>query len=140
MARAVPRTLGGIVAAVAATLLYGFNWPLGHAGAQVEPVVRLYLLAEQARAAAASFDAPSNLSREQLRALVEASASSRRLDVLSLDVRGTMLRAVARVEYHVDGNAPADGRSVRYLLLHQAGLGDWTVDRGSTALSYYFLF
>ena len=140
MVRVVPRTLGGIVAAIAATLLYGFNWPLGQAGAGLEPVVRVYLLAEQARAASASFDAPSNLSREQLQALADAADSGRRVTITGLDVRGTMLRAVARVTYQVDGRTPPDGRPVRYLRLHQSGLGDWTVDRSGTALSYYFLF
>lgn len=125
---------------VAATLLYGFNWPLGQAGAGMEPVVRRYLLAEQARAASATSGPPSQWSREQFQAFADASDAGRQLTITGLDVRGTMLRAVARVEYQVNGTTPPDGRPVRYLLLRQSGFGDWMVDRGSTALSYYFLF
>lgn len=123
MTRAVLRVLGGIVAMVAATLLYGFNWPLG-----------------QARAASATSGPPSQWSREQFQAFADASDAGRQLTITGLDVRGTMLRAVARVEYQVNGTTPPDGRPVRYLLLRQSGFGDWMVDRGSTALSYYFLF
>jgi len=37
MARLVPRTVGAIVSVVAATLLYGFNWPLDNAGRRSPP-------------------------------------------------------------------------------------------------------
>jgi hypothetical protein len=80
------------------------------------------------------------LTREELQKLADASQAAQRITINSIRVRGTVLEAVAEVNYLVDGQAPPDGRPVRYLLLRQSGLGDWHVDRGTTVKSYYFAF
>ena len=126
---------------LAATALYGFNWPLDGGRAATEPAVRLYLQMEQARAASAQFpDGSTPGNREQLEALAAANEAGRHVTISALDVRGSLMRAVARVEFDVDGAAPPDGRRVRYLRLHQTIGSGWMVDRSTTRLQYYFLF
>ena len=131
-----------LVSAVAATLLYGINWPQdGLAERFKQPVLR-YLQAEQERRITAAFapNGADKLSREELQKLAAASEAARNITIHSITVRGTLMQAVAEVDFRVDGKTPPDGREVRYLLLRQSGFGDWHVDRGTTVKSYYFAF
>ena len=136
------KLLIAIGSAVAAALFYGVNRPQDGLAEQFKQPVLRYLQAEQARRVTETF-APKGadkLSREELQKLADASNAARNITINSLNVRGTLLQAVARVDFRVDGKTPPDGREVRYLLLRQSGLGDWQVDRGTTGKSYYFAF
>ena len=136
------RVWAGLVSVLAAAAFYGINWPRNDMTERFKPPVLIYLQAEQTRRVMATF-APNGvgkLSREELQQLADASQAGQRITINSIRVRGTVLEAVAEVNYLVDGKPPPDGRPVRYLLLRQSGLGDWRVDRGTTVKSYYFAF
>ena len=134
--------LASIGSALAAAAFYGINWPHDDLAEGFKQPVLLYLQAEQSRRITATFapNGASKLTHEELQKLSEASEAAHRITITSLKVRGTFRKAVAQVSYLVDGKTPSDGHGVRYLLLRQAGFGDWHVDRGTTVLSYYFAF
>ena len=136
------KALLAIVSAIGAAALYGINWPQDSLAERFRPPVLRYLQAEQARRVTETYapNGVNKLSREELQKLAAASATGQNITINSLKVRGTLLQAVAQVDFRVDGKTPPDGREVRYLMLRQSGFGDWHVDRGTTVKSYYFAF
>lgn len=134
------KAVGAIASILLASLLYGINWPRNDLGPAFAKPVIAYLQAEQTRRVLAEYapNGSASLNREQLQKYGEAAQASQRIAINSLEVRGSFRTAVARVNYSVNGNTPPDGRAVRHLLLKNSYLGGWFVDRGTTALSYYF--
>jgi len=118
-------------------VIFGIRWPRNDLAAQFAQSVLAYLQAEQSRRVTTTF-APNGvdkLSRDELKQLGEAAVAAHKITINSLEVRGSLRTAVARVSFLVDGKTPPDGREIRYLRLRQSLFNDWRVDRGSTPLT-----
>jgi hypothetical protein len=68
--------------------------------------------------------------------LAEQALKTSEIEFTSVGVKGTSDEAVAKVTISVAGEAPPDGKPVRYFLLRHR-FGGWRVEREVGALSYY---
>ena len=60
-----------------------------------------------------------------------------KVEITDLRVRGKTDDTVVRVEFLIDGQAPPDGKNVRYLRMEHSMVSGWKVYRETSSISFY---
>ena len=131
-----------VVVASLGFVIFKFNFQNEALKSEGVEVVKRWLILESVRAVLPDMEKTIKHATQNEQSLeqIASNLKEENFEIVSVSRRGVGERIVARVEVRYKGQAPPDGKNVRYLKMEYSMVTGWRVKRETSAWYYYTRF